>query len=504
VGANTLVLSLPIVAFFGLRIYDTYLLRQTERQLIAQAVFVAEAWREALAQWHGPDALTEFRPPGRAGSSFVPVQPIIDLGTRILPPQPKALPCAEEVQNDTVEAARVIEPLLKRAQVFTLSAIRILDTRGCVIATTRAEKGKSLKHLPEVGRALGGHYSAVMRRRISDEPTPPLIDVRRRGKVRVFAALPVFCQGEVIGVVRLSRTSLSALRSLWLNRRGLLMGAVICGVVVILASLLFASAITRPLHRLQADARAIVEGRRSRSFAQRAWTPLEFKALAESLTTMTEKLRERAEYTSAYAANVTHELKTPITSIRGAAELLRDGMSTMSVEQSQRFLSNIEADAVRMERLVTQLLQLARIENATEAESGEIEVESFFEGLIARYPSRVSLSSVNPPRTISMNADHLISAVTNLIDNALEQDPDSKVEIGISAKAQHLVVSVTDNGPGIPKAHLQRVFERFFTTKGDQGGTGLGLSMVKAIVEARGGSITVKSQSGDTAFTLVL
>ena len=119
-------------------------------------------------------------------------------------------------------AGEAVEPLLRRAQVFNLSAARVLDARGCVVATSRGDAGQSLAGLPEVASALGGRYSAVARQRLSDEPLPPISDVRSRGAIRVFTALPVFSEGKVVAVVRMSRTSLDALTSLWHSRRGLL------------------------------------------------------------------------------------------------------------------------------------------------------------------------------------------------------------------------------------------------------------------------------------------
>ena len=141
-------------------------------------------FREALKNSNLSIESKKFRPPGKDDASFIPIEPKIDLGTRILPPQPKAISCTQTYGNHSVQkAAQEVVPLLKRAQVFTLSAIRILDHRGCVIATTRSEMGMSLKRLPEVRAALKGRYRAVTRERISDEPTPPLIDLIDHGGV---------------------------------------------------------------------------------------------------------------------------------------------------------------------------------------------------------------------------------------------------------------------------------------------------------------------------------
>ncbi|MEO1175527.1 MAG: histidine kinase dimerization/phospho-acceptor domain-containing protein, partial [Myxococcota bacterium] len=162
-------------------------------------------------------------------------------------------------------------------------------------------------------------------------------EVRRRGDVRIFTALPVFDNGEVIGVVRISRTSLDALTSLWLNRRGLIAVAGITGTLLLGISLLSARAIASPLQRLTRRAKAIADGNRS-SPENLGWAPQEVQELAEAFDTMTQRLQERARYISEFASNVSHELKTPLTGIRGATELLREKWESMGADQRERFL----------------------------------------------------------------------------------------------------------------------------------------------------------------------
>ena len=137
-------------------------------------------------------------------------------------PQPEPLRVAPPQDSPVLRAGKKLEPLLARMQVYNLSAVRVLDSQGCVVATTRGESGLCLDNLPEVESALVGRYASVIRERISDEPLPPFSDVRSRGSVRLFVALPLFSDGKVIAVVRASRTSLDARTSLWHNRRGLL------------------------------------------------------------------------------------------------------------------------------------------------------------------------------------------------------------------------------------------------------------------------------------------
>ena len=478
-GANVLALALPTAALLGLRIYHTYLLRQTERQLIAQSVLIGELWRNALVENALIPAEADLRPPEREDAKFVFIRPQIDLSNKILPPQPDPQTCTETSDPKLIAVAKSLVPTLKRAQIFNLSAVRLLDTYGCVIGTTHSEAGLTLANLPEVQQALQGQYGAVVRQRISNSPLPSLTDISRRGRYRVFSALPIYSNGQVIGVVRTSRTSLSASRSLWLNRRGLVISASASGFVVLIVSLLFARAITNPLGRLKEQAKAVVEGKQMLPLQDASWSPAEFRDLSESLTVMTQKLQHRAEYTANYAADVTHELKAPITSIRGAAELLIE-TSDMTDAQRSRFLNNIMSDALRMETLVNRLLQLARLENQDYPETLEsIELNSFMESMLSKYPN-VILKNNQKPQYIHIDPLHLSSVVTNLVENAVEKESSKDVSVEISTNNNKVKLIVTDYGSPIPKSHQNEIFSRFFTTKKDQGGTGTRLDANKS------------------------
>ncbi len=494
-----LVLLAPVLALVAFRVYDGYLVRQTERQLIAQGVVIGEAYRALLARELGRP-ITSFRPPGREGEAFIPIEPVIELTYGVLPRDERTGRPASEGDSPERRAGAALEELLLRSQVFNLSGVRVLDAAGCVVATSRGDRGRCLEHLPEVQEALAGSYHAVARERISDEPLPPISDVRSRGAIRIFAALPLFSEGRVIGVVQVSRTSLDALTSLWHARRGLLVLVASSLLLAVLASLGLAAFIARPLRRLTRTAQAIERGEPHPRLSSAGMVPAELHALSVALDTMTLKLEQRAAYIAEFAANVSHELKTPITAIRGAAELLRDSFAAMSDEQRRRFLDNISKDADRMERLVARLLALARIEHAPEPGT-KVAVRPFFAALAERYP-HVPLRLDAPPEAVLIDADHLGSAVTNLLDNALRHGGGAPVELRVSGASGRLRVEVTDGGPGISPANQPRIFSRFFTTERDAGGTGLGLSIVHAIAARARGRVWFESRPGKTTFTL--
>jgi signal transduction histidine kinase len=502
-GANAALVGLPLLLLGGLRVYDMYLLRQTERQLLAESAVVAEVFREAYRVQTGIDD-DDYRPPDTARDTYSPIEPIVDFGAQVLPAQTGALRAAPVKESPVQRAGAAIEPVLRRAQTFNLSAVRVLDASGCVVATTRSEAGACMDDLPEVERALHGRYSAVLRERISDEPAPPYGDVRRRGGVRVFTALPVFSNGKVIAVVRASRTGLDAISSLWANRRGLLLAGLIFSGLSVAISVLFSAAIAAPLRRLMRSARAIARGEPAERLHASGFAPAEVAALSEVLGQMTEQLRDRATYVAQFASHASHELKTPITAIRGAAELLQQSWNEMQSAQRERFLANIVDDAEHMERLVARLLELARAENAPTDVAPPLAVQAFARHVLERYGDAVELQAVDAPQSVHMPEWQVQSVLVNLVENALRHAPGEHVAVVLRSELGRLRIEVSDRGPGIPEAHRDQLFQRFFTTERDRGGTGLGLAIVKAIADGRSGRVDVRSGAGGSTFTVVL
>jgi signal transduction histidine kinase len=511
-GAHAFVLFLPLGLFAALRVYDVYLLRQTERQLIGESVMAGEVFRAAYLAAVGKTKDDHRPPPSRSGlrdsvretTEYAPVEAVVDFGMEVLPREPASFPSAGTPDRWARAAGQQVQGVLQRAQTFNLSALRILDGKGCVVASTRGQDGQCLSALPEVQRALGGQYAAVLRERVSDEPAPPLGSMRRRGKVRVFTALPVWSDGKVIAVVRGSRTGLDALASLWANRRGLLWLALFASISLVGISLLFARAIARPIARLTRAAQAVAREEDASALVLVGRPPREVAELEAVLLAMVSRLAQRTRYVRDFASEVSHELKTPITAIRGAAELVEQGLMDMPVADKRRFLSNIIDDAERMERLVTRLLQLARAENPQRQAEEALDVEAVARALLSRHGAAVTLASTGPLPAVHMAQDAFETVLHNLVDNALRHGAGKPVRVTLGRKGERLSLQVNDQGKGLSAANQGRLFERFFTTERERGGTGLGLAIVKALAESRGGSAHATFDGEGTTFHVVL
>jgi len=219
-----------------------------------------------------------------------------------------------------------------------------------------------------------------------------------------------------------------------------------------------------------------------------------------------------------FVANVSHELKTPITSIKGYVETILEG-GAEDPEEAKRFLSVVKQQADRMNAIIEDLILISKLENETNAISSIKEERLLFD-LLACVKSQLQFMAKqkNINLLIECPGDLLIScnpmlleqALSNILDNAIKYCQEgSRVEVSVTSGAELIEVSVKDNGPGISSNHLPRIFERFYRVDKARsrfnGGSGLGLSITKHIIYAHGGGIFVKSESGfGTEFTIEL
>ena len=353
--------ALPLAGLFFFRLYENQLIRQTEAELVAQSAVVAALFErevdDTLAKSSTNDAVA------RRERRFMPIEPSLDLaGSKILGPRPDGRLPASPPDAALLDIGRRLQPVLVNAQKITLAGFRLLDPHGVVIAGGN-EVGLSLAQVEEVAQALDGKYRSVLRLRIRDRPLPPLYSITRGTSVRVFAAMPVMIGGEVAGVVYASRTPSNILRNLKAERRRVAaaLAAVVAGTLIV--GVVFWRTITRPMHQLIGYMRSIGVADRDAIRVPAHHGTREFAMLSQGFLDMAERLYDRTEYIATFAAHVSHELKSPLTSVQGAAELLRDSAAEMSEGERRKFLDNIVADAQRLTALLDRLRELARADN---------------------------------------------------------------------------------------------------------------------------------------------
>jgi signal transduction histidine kinase len=225
---------------------------------------------------------------------------------------------------------------------------------------------------------------------------------------------------------------------------------------------------------------------------------------------MAGTLEERAEYIRSFATSVSHEFKTPLASIRGSVELLQDHIAVMSTDEREKFLQNISLDADRLERLVRGLLDLARAD-VMGAGNDQTTIGDVLALVRKRY-EEMGLNSVvegDDTLRVPMAPDVFETVLGNLLDNALQHGgTGTKVTIRISVGARDgtdcFILDVQDTGPGISLANAANVFNPFFTTARDRGGSGLGLPIVQSLILAHGGTLSLEPSERGAWFRVIV
>jgi signal transduction histidine kinase len=289
----------------------------------------------------------------------------------------------------------------------------------------------------------------------------------------------------------------------------LIQALTISGAVAVVLSILLAVWITRsvasPLQKISQAARRIAEGEAIKVAPE---GPREVRALGEAFNEMADKLHASQVSQRDFVANVSHELKTPLTSVQGFAQAILDGTAS-SAEDQKNAAQVIYDEAGRMHRMVLDLLDLARLDAGTADLTRErLELADLLQRVVEKFTpqsreAQVALVvRIEPLPAMIGDGDRLVQVFTNLVDNALKHTPPGgKVTLLAKSVDEQAEVSVEDTGTGIPPDELSRIFERFYQMdKARQGGprhgAGLGLAIAREIVHAHGGEMTATSQVG--------
>ena len=488
------VLVLPVASLQILRIYESVLIRQTQGSLVAQSAFVVAAYRAALTRETGS-------PVGSYGRPFDGRRPApaaaLDLAeSEMLPPLAGGL----GGRSPDAVAARVgatLGGVLRDAAAVTGAQVRVFDADGVVVATTRRDIGLSLAHNDEVGEALAGRGRNSLRR-VAVEPLP-ITAISRNTAIRVHVARPVVVDGRLVGGVLVSRSPSTILAALYDKRWLLIQAAGLVLAVVVGIALVAARTLVLPVRRLGRAAGRLARHETSRFDGGRPYRVIELAELAASVEAMAESLQQRARYVRDFARHVNHEFKTPIAAMRGAVELLREHVDTMSEDETRRFLGNLDDDIERLERLTMRLLELADADMAGPTDE-VVDVLEVAKGLDR---PEVHVAEDAPSARVHIASASIEAVLQNLVDNAVECGA-GRVDVRAAVEGETVVVDVADDGPGISPGNQARVFEPFFTTRRDVGGTGLGLPISRSLVRHAGGELELASARKGTSFRITL
>lgn len=442
-----------------------------------------------LVNWVTSDLKSQFRESTE--------EPLVDTAWVL------AAMASAQVRNGTVDAALFREAFGNISREITPSPIYdfikttmdlrvyMTDAAGKVVFDSAGrDEGADYSRWNDVLLTLQGKYGT--RTSSGNELTPEMSVM--------YVAAPIQAGEEIVGVLSVGKPTQNVNVFIEKSRKKVIMGGLLTFCAVVIATLVVSAMLTRPIERLIAYARSVSQGRRE---------PLpklgggEVGQLGKAFEEMRVAL-EGKQYVENYVQTLTHEMKSPLAAIQGAAELLREDMPA---ERRERFLGNIESEGKRMQQLIERLLLLSSIENRqTLQEVEEIDLSS----VVGK--TAVALAPVCMARDIDIKIEitgdsaaivrgeaFLVEqAVANVLQNALEFSPrGSTIRATVDTAAGNTVrLTVEDQGPGVPDYALPQVFERFYSLKRPDTGkksSGLGLSLVREAMLLHGGSASLEN-----------
>jgi len=387
-------------------------------------------------------------------------------------------------------------------QVPTSISLTLLDSNGTVVAGI----GGDLNRV-SVRDYIAGYSPAA----VAEFRGKPFTVSAEGENFRVLALPLPSGLGSVAIAQSLNDVDRTLNRLQWLF---FLIGFVIVGLIALASRTVIRVGLT-PLSHVEATAAQIAAGDLSARLPD-AKPTTEVGRLTTSLNTMLTRIEESFALRKAsedklrrFVADASHELRTPLTAIRGFAELHRQG-AVVGEEDTKQLLARIEGESIRMGSLVEDLLLLARLDQSREMEALPVDIAAVTRDAVA------SAQVAGPGHPISLKGDagelyilgdknRVHQVVANLLANARTHTPTgTKIEVSIAQSEDGVRISVADNGPGLSEEDQKRIFERFYRADSsrvrvDGEGSGLGLSIVDAVMQAHGGSVTVTSEIGKGA-----
>ncbi|HOI50980.1 MAG TPA: two-component system sensor histidine kinase CreC [Azonexus sp.] len=378
--------------------------------------------------------------------------------------------------------------------------IYLTDAHGVVVYDSAGQaRGADFSQWKDVARVLRGEYGARQSRYNPDDPTTSVMHV----------AAPVRRDGQLIGVISLAKpmTSIAPFVERATDR------VRASGLTLLLATavigLVFTAWLSWSIHRLRDYARAVSEG-------QKAEPPSgggrQLSELAQALATMREKL-EGKQYVERYVQNLAHEMKSPLTAVIGAAEILED---ELPAEDRRRFAASIGEQAGRLSDIIERMLQLARVEQLqAPGAKAAVDLAELLKTAVA--DRQLALAArhlhcvIDAEAGITLNGDAFLlrQAVLNLLDNAIEFSPDGgEISLTLRPTAEAAEIRVRDHGAGAPDYALAQLFNRFYSLPRPATGkksTGLGLALVREVARLHGGEASFANHpdgGGEARLTL--
>ena len=395
--------------------------------------------------------------------------------------------------QENVEAAMAV------VEETGLSRILVTDSAGLVLYDTR-----------ETGGAVGKYtfYSEIVQ---ALEGNDAFSSSYRDGAFRSRASSPVLYQNRIIGAVYAYEYDTEQAALLEGLQANLLRLSAVIGVAVLVLSVVLSRVLTRKIGQLLTAIRQVREG----AYSHRAEIAGhdEIAQIGQEFNSLTDRLQTTENARRRFVSDASHELKTPLAAIR----LLSDSIlqtEHMDPATTREFVADIGAEAERLSRITEDLLRLTRLDSGVLEKPVEVEVLPVLEqvmrmmSLVAKEKQVELTYTAEPGCTVLATPDELHQVIYNLTDNAVKYTgAGGAVQVALSRREENVILTVADNGTGIPEEDLPRIFERFYRVDKARsraaGGTGLGLSIVSDTVKRRGGTVEAANRpEGGSVFTV--
>jgi two-component system sensor histidine kinase CreC len=398
-----------------------------------------------------------------------------------------------ELEDDSINPSvlrKAFEGVRRRrfsAQIYNMKKnyvdleVYVVDKDGKVVFDSECgrEEGKDYSQWRDVHLTLRGKYGARSSKKDKKDPTSSVLHV----------AAPIYSGKQIIGCVTVRKPTDYVNQCVFYARLKISIIILSVLIVVMLLGLLLSVWLTRPIKLLTNYARSVRDGKKASppKLGRRG----ELAELGKSFEEMREAL-EGKKYVESYVQSLTHELKSPLSAVKGAVEILSE--KNITDVQRKKFLLNIRNETERMRHIVDKMLTLSSLENKNFLESPkQFDLRKLLEELVDNFKSmdlkQEIIFSCNEKNVFMKGDSFLIyEAVDNLLNNALDFSPENGVvEIRLERKASMGIISVLDSGGGIPEYAVEKIFERFYSLprpSNNMKSSGLGLSIVKEIIMA--------------------
>ena len=373
--------------------------------------------------------------------------------------------------------------------------VTVVDRSGRVLFDSQGRhEGEDFSQWRDVRLALAGEYGSRTTPDVAGEPSTSVM----------YVAAPIRVRNEIVGAVSAAKPVQSFGQFVEAARRKTLLVGLTSVVAVILLAVILSAWLVRPFGVVADYVRYV---RRQRSFSLPRLSRRAFRAVSDAYDEMRDALAGR-NYVADYVQTLTHELKSPLSAIRGAAELLHE--PSMPEADRRRFVGNIERETQRIQELVDRLMELAALEQRQSLDKPvPVSLKPLLEELVASAeaagaPRRIVVM-LDAPADAQVDGDVFLlrRAIGNLLDNALDFSPaGARVTLSLVPRGRSVDVTVRDHGPGIPDYADDKVFEKFYSLArphSQRKSTGLGLAFVKEIAELHDGRASLRNAEGGGA-----